>query len=501
MQTTQELYSLYKEKMRKIADVKHATAVLQWDQETYLPQKGATFRGQQISTLSQIAHSLFNDDVLGATIKELHTREDLTIEEKRNVQLTLEDYEKNKKYTSEFVRRLAEQTNKTYHTWIESRKQNSFSVFEKDLKLLVDLKKQEADLLGYKEHPYDSLLNEYEKGATVKLIDKTFADILPALEPIIHQILESPQPDNSFLTKYFPKQQQWDWSLYLLKKLQFDDSAGRQDLSEHPFSISFNTDDVRITTRIDENDFGNMTWSCIHEVGHALYEQGLPKEQYGLPLGEACSYSIHESQSRLWENHVGRSLHFWEHFYPQLQQKFENQLSSVNLLDFYKSINKVYPSLVRTEADEITYHLHVFIRYELEKKLIEGSLKTTDIKEFWNEQYQKILKVKVTDDKQGCLQDVHWSHGSFGYFPTYSLGSFYAAQFFAAAKVQIKNLDEHLKTGNMQPLLQWLRLNIHIKGRMHTSEKLCRTITGSGLDARHFIAHILDKYHTIYTLS
>jgi carboxypeptidase Taq len=501
MQATIELYEKYKAAMQKIADVKHAIAVLQWDQETYLPQKGASFRGQQISTLSQIAHNLFNDEELGKTLNELVSKKDLGTEEKRNVTLTLEDYEKNKKFTSEFVRKLAEQTNKTYHSWIDSRKQNSFSIFKNDLKALVDLKKQEADILGYKEHPYDALLNEYEKGATVKLIDKTFAEILPAIKPILDKIQESKQVDNSFLKQFFSKQQQWEWSIYLLNQLNYDSAAGRQDISEHPFSISFNSEDVRITTRIDENDFGNMTWSCIHEVGHALYEQGLPKHQYGLPLGEACSYSIHESQSRLWENHVGRSLQFWEHYYPALIKNFPEQFKNVSLIDFYKGINKVESSLIRTEADEITYHLHVYIRYELEKKLIEGSLKTNDIVEFWNDQYQQILNVRVPDDKHGCLQDVHWSHGSFGYFPTYSLGSFYAAQFYKTAKDEIENLDEQIKSGNLQPLLQWLRHNIHAKGRYHVSEELCKEITGSGLDARYFISHILEKYHTIYTLS
>jgi carboxypeptidase Taq len=501
MQTSPNLYEEYKASMQKIADVKHAIAVLQWDQETYLPAQGAHFRGQQISTLSEIAHNLFSDDELGKILKELSAKEGLNSEEKRNITLSLEDYEKNKKYSSEFVRKLAEQTNKTYHAWIESRKQNSFSFFENDLEKLIDLKKQEADILGYKEHPYDALLNEYEKGATVKLIDKTFADILPALKPILERIQESKQVDNSFLKQFFPKQQQWEWSIYLLKQLNFDNAAGRQDISEHPFSISFSPEDVRITTRIDENDFGNMTWSCIHEVGHALYEQGLLKDQYGLPLGEACSYSIHESQSRLWENHVGRGLIFWEQHYPVLKNKFPEQFKNISLTDFYKGINKVETSLIRTEADEITYHLHVFIRYELEKKLIEGSLKTNDIKEYWNDQYQQILKVTVPDDKRGCLQDVHWSHGSFGYFPTYSLGSFYAAQFYITAKEQLENLDEQIKSGNLQPLLQWLRHNIHIKGKFDTSEDLCKVITGSGLEARYFISHILEKYHTIYTLS
>jgi carboxypeptidase Taq len=286
----------------------------------------------------------------------------------------------------------------------------------------------------------------------------------------------------------------------LIKHLNFDFDAGRQDMSEHPFSVSFNRNDVRITTRIDENDFGNMTWSCIHETGHALYEQGLPEEQYGLPLGEACSYSIHESQSRLWENNVGRSKHFWQHHYPALQKHFPEQFQNISPEQFYDGINKVQPSLIRTEADELTYHFHVYIRYELEKKLLEGTLSTHDIPGYWNEHYKKFLDVEVPNNKKGCLQDVHWSHGSFGYFPTYSRGSFYAAQFYQTAKTDLRNLETEIQNGQTSSLLNWLRQNIHSKGRFFTSEELCQQVTGTGLDVRYFINYLLDKYDSIYTL-
>lgn len=487
--------------MRLIADVKNANAVLQWDQETYLPAKGASFRGQQISTLSGISHRLFSENELGDLLQELLGRGDLSSQQKRNVERTNEDYQKNKKYSSEFVRKLSEQVNKAFHSWIESRKQNSFAVFEKDLDALIQLKRQEADILGYEHHPYNALLDEFEKGATVKLLDKTFNGLLPTLQNLLDKIANKTQVDNSFLKQHFPKHQQWDWGMQLIKSLDFDFDAGRQDLSEHPFSTSFNRNDVRITTRIDDNDFRNMTWSCIHETGHALYEQGLPEEQYGLPLGEACSYSIHESQSRLWENNVGRGKKFWQYYYPVLQKHFPDQLKNVSLDDFFKGINKVQPSLVRTEADELSYHFHVYIRYELEKKLLDKSLSTNDIPAFWNENYKNLLGVNVPDDKKGCLQDVHWSHGSFGYFPTYSLGSFYAAQFYATAKQQIPNLEQEIENGNTSSLLNWLRQNIHQKGRFHTSEELCKEVTGSALEVNYLVDHLLHKYLSIYNLS
>lgn len=498
MATTQQLYETYATKMRRIADIRAASALMQWDQETYLPAGGAQFRGQQISTLSELAHRFFTEEELGDVLNELLLRHDLTPQQGRNVERTRDDYAKNKKYSSAFVVALSEQVNKTFHAWIEARKENRFGVYEKDLDELVALKKEETSILGYRNHPYDALLDEFEKGATVALLDNTFDGLLPQLSALFNKLMTAHQVDDSPLLQHFPKEEQWDWGMHLLHQLHFDFAHGRQDKSEHPFSTSFSPQDVRITTRIDENDFGNMTWSCIHEAGHALYEQGLPVDEYGLPLGEACSYSIHESQSRLWENNVGRSKGFWQHHYPSLQQRFPQQLGSVSLDGFYKAVNKVQPSLIRTEADEITYHFHVYIRYGLEKRLMEGSLSTADIPQFWNEQYKSLLGVDVPDDKRGCLQDVHWSHGSFGYFPTYSLGSFYAAQFFAAAEEELPNLKAGIANGQTLELLRWLRTAVHTKGRFHTSEDLCKEITGEGLNPAHFMRYATEKYEAIY---
>ncbi|HEX2533618.1 MAG TPA: carboxypeptidase M32 [Chitinophagaceae bacterium] len=493
-------YGQYQEKMRRIADIRNATALLQWDQETYLPPKGAAFRGQQISTLSELSHNLFTEEALGRLLQDLLAAGDLTPTERRNVELTWEDYEKQKKYSGAFVRALSDRTNKAFHSWIEARRANSFAGYAPDLGALIDLKKQEAELLGYEGHPYNALLNEFEKGATVALLDQTFGDLLPGLKDLLDRIARQPQVDDSLLFQHFPKDRQWEWGLFLLRELNFDFESGRQDLSEHPFSISFNPRDVRITTRVDEQDFSNMTWSCIHEVGHALYEQGLPEDQYGLPGGEACSYSIHESQSRLWENNVGRSRPFWNHYFSRLQAHFPEAFGEADAGAFYRAINKVQPSLIRTEADEITYHFHVFIRYSLEKKLLEGALDPADIPAFWNEQYRQWLGVTVPDDKRGSLQDVHWSHGSFGYFPTYSLGSFYAAQFFAAAGTALPGLENSIGAGKLQELLGWLRSGVHAKGRLQPSEELCRALTGGPLDVRFFVNYLLEKYGAIYNL-
>lgn len=499
-QSSGELYASYKTKMQQIADIRNAIAVLGWDQETYLPEKGAAFRGQQITTLSSMAHELFTEDKLGELLTTLHARQDMDIIATKNIALSLEDYEKNKKYPASFVAELSTTTNECYHAWIKARKANDYRIFEPVLAKMVALKKQEADILGYNGHPYNALLNEYEKGANTSMLDTIFADVKAALAPLLKHIESKPQVNKDFLHLHYDRHAQWAFGIEILKAMGYDMNAGRQDISEHPFTTSFNPQDVRVTTRIDEKDFGNMTWSCIHEGGHALYEQGLPVDGYGLPSGEAASLGIHESQSRLWENNVGRSLPFWQHHYTALQARFPDNLQKVSLDDFYKAINQVRPSLIRTEADELTYHFHVMIRYEIEKGLLDGTYSTKDLNEVWNKYYKEYLHVDVPDDNQGVLQDIHWSHGSFGYFPTYSLGSLYAAQFFIAAQKQIPGLIEQITKGDYKQLLTWLRDEIHHHGRYYTSNELCAKVTGEPLAFKYFLDYATEKYHHIYNV-
>jgi carboxypeptidase Taq len=498
--STTELYDEYKTKMQQLADVRNAIAVLGWDQETYLPENSATFRGQQITTLSSIAHEMFTAEPLALLLQELHSRGDLDTIAAKNIALSLEDYDKNKKYPASFVSEMSQTTNACYHAWIKARKSGTYADFEPVLAKMIALKKQETTILGYDGHCYNALLNEYEKGATTTMLDTIFTDVKIALTPLLRLIEQKPQVNKDFLHLHYDKNRQWEFGINLLKAMGYDMKAGRQDISEHPFTTSFNPQDVRVTTRIDENDFGNMTWSCIHEGGHALYEQGLDISAYGLPTGEAASLGIHESQSRLWENNAGRSLSFWQHHYGPLQQAFPENLGSVSLQDFYKAINQVRPSLIRTEADELTYHFHVMIRYEIEKGLLDGTYSTKDLREVWNKYYKDYLNVVVPNDVEGVLQDIHWSHGSFGYFPTYSLGSFYAAQFFAAAEKQVPELVVDITKGDYTRLLSWLREQIHHHGRFYTSNELCKKVTGNPLDFRYFLEYSTKKYGAIYTL-
>lgn len=497
---TKERYQAYVHLMQKIADLKYSAAVLQWDQETYMPAGSAEGRARQLATLTEMAHSIFVAENTEHLLEDLLQDKELAAREKANVALTLYDYQKEKKLSAQFVRELSEATSRGFQSWVNAKKHNDFSLFESDLDTIVTLKKTQASMMGYERHPYDAMLNEYERGCTTAFLDSVFEKIADPLRELIVKIAGKSQVDDSFLKQRFPKDEQYRFGMDLLTKLGFDFNKGRQDISEHPFTTSFGPSDVRITTRIDENDFNSMTWSCIHELGHAFYEQGLPDSEYGLPLGEYTSLSIHESQSRLWENNVGRSLGFWKHFYPILAAQFPEQFKNVTLQAFYAAINKVEPSLIRTEADELTYHFHVMIRYNLEKELMEGTIQTRDIPQFWRESYEKYLGVKVPGDQNGCLQDVHWSHGSFGYFPTYSLGSLYAAQFYSAAQDAVPALADAIRNGDTSGLLTWLRTEVHGKGREFTSDELCIQISGKSLDPGYFMNYAHQKYGSIYEI-
>lgn len=493
-------YETYKSTMQKIADVERAAAVLNWDKEVNNPKKGAAVRARQVATLSGIAHELFTDQAFGDLLAELNTQnEELGVEAARNITLSLKKYNKTKKLSREFVERKSKVTSATYDAWVKARAANDYSIYRDALKEIIDMKREEASLVGWDAHPYDALLDYYEPGYTAAQLDTLFADVRQQLVAFAAEIRNQPQVADDFLYKFFPKKQQWDFGLYALENMGYDFEAGQQDISTHPFTTSFGPTDVRVTTRIDEHNFANMTWSCIHEGGHALYEQGLRMDEYGLPLGEAISLGIHESQSRLWENNVGRSLAYWTAHYAKLQETFPANLNAVGLETFYKGINKIEPNLIRTEADEIHYHFHVLIRYELEKALLEGSIEVDQLDQTWNEKYKAYLGIDVPDANQGILQDIHWAFGLIGYFPTYSLGSFYAAQFYHQATKDVPGLKEQIEQGDNTKLLQWLRANIHVHGRQYSADELCQRITGESLNFKYFMDYVKEKYGKIYS--
>lgn len=494
-----KLYEQYVNEMQKIADVGFSMALLQWDKEVMMPTNGAKFRSRQLATLSGIKHELSTSDTLGELLEQLHDqKENLNPIEAKNIVLSRENFLKSKKYSTEFVKLRSKTVSEAYHAWIAAREKNDYALFKGALQQIVELSREETELLGYEEHPYDALMNHYEKGATVKVLDVLFADVKAQLVDFVHKINTGRNVDNSFLKKFYDKDKQWNFGMEVLKEIGYDFDAGRQDISTHPFTINFNPNDVRVTTRIDENDFSNMTWGTIHEAGHALYEQGLKSEQYGLPCGKYNTLGIHESQSRLWENNVGRGLAFWKPRYHKLKTLFPDNLSNVSITDFYRGINKVEPTLIRTESDELHYHFHVLVRYEIEKELIEGSIEVEGLNEVWNQKYKDYFGIDVPDDKNGILQDIHWSHGSMGYFPTYSLGSFYAAQFYRQAEIDIPNLTTEIETGNTASLLAWLRDKVHQHGRFYSAEELCTRITGEPLNFKYFMEYAEKKYGDIY---
>ena len=495
-----ENYQDYKKYSVKIYDIYMAMSVLNWDQETKMPKNGSKFRAQQLSTLAKISYELSTDKKYGELLNKLNNDNSLSFDQKRNVYMSRKEYLKNNKYSSEFIVKQSNMISKAFNDWRIAKDKNDFKLFKNSLKEIVDLRKEECEIIGYKVHPYDALLDKYEPNLTTSDVDTIFNDVKNKLVPFIKRISENNNVDDSFFYQFFEKEKQWDFGIKLLKQMGYNFDAGRQDISAHPFSSHFSPEDARVTTRIDENNLSEMIWSCIHEGGHALYEQGILSENYGTPLGNTVSLGIHESQSRLWENHVGRSLEYWKHNYPVLKSLFPDKLKNVDYNKFYEAANNVKPSLIRTNADELTYHLHVLIRYEIEKGLIEGSIMVNDLPSIWNEKYYNYLGIKVPNDSKGVLQDIHWSHGSFGYFPTYTIGSFYAAQFFHQASKEITDINKKILMGDTSKLLNWLRNNIHKHGERYDAKDLCKKITGKELDFNYFMKYVTEKYSDIYKL-
>ncbi|MFT5833276.1 MAG: carboxypeptidase Taq [Cognaticolwellia sp.] len=491
-------YESYKNRMRKIADINGAISVMAWDKEVNLPKNGAAARSQQMATLSGMAHELFTAAEFGKELEGLMASDELTTAEYKNVTLTLKDYNRSTKLPTEYVIRRSEAVSEAYHAWMKAREANDFGIYKDALKKIIAIAREAAELFGYEDHPYDALLDMYEPNAKTADLTILFKDVREQLVNFVKVLKEKPQVENSFLSKFYEKDKQWDFGLGLLKNMGYDFDAGRQDISTHPFTITFAPTDVRVTTRVDENDLSNMIWSCIHEGGHGLYEQGLKWENYGLPIGEACSLGIHESQARMWENNVGRSHAYWQAHYSGLQQVFPNNLSHISLKDFYNGMNQIAPNAIRTEADELHYHFHVLIRFEIEKELMAGTLEVDDLSKVWNQKYAEYMGIEIKNDNEGILQDIHWSHGSIGYFPTYSLGSFYAAQFFAKAQDEIPNLVNEISEGDSSNLLAWLRQNIHQHGRYFTPEELCIKITGEKLNFKYFMDYAKQKFGSIY---
>ena len=499
-----ENISKLREKLQELYHINSALAVLHWDQEVFMPSKGAALRAATISNLAGILHEKFISKDFAALLKKAKAKLDdgnLDDEESAIVRELWREYERQKKLPVAFVKEMAQICSEGHNVWIKAREKADFKIFLPYLKKIVALKRKEAKLVGYKKSPYDALLDTYEPYSTSEEISMIFEELKNFLVPFLKKIEKSKAKISpKILSGNFPIEQQKQFNEEVAKKIGFDFEAGRLDTSVHPFSTGFHPNDVRITTRFRKDDLFSSLFSTIHETGHALYEQGLVTKKFGTPLGESISHGIHESQSRMWENTVARSNNFWKYFYPKLQKKFPKPFARIKFEDFYCAINFVEPSLIRVEADEVTYSLHIILRFEIEKELIEGSIEVEDLPKIWNAKMKEYLGVKVPSDANGVLQDVHWSGGGIGYFPSYTLGNLYAAQFYNTAKKDIINLEKEIAAGEFGHLRQWLRKKIHIHGKMYSADGLVREVTGEPLTSQYFIDYLKEKYGEIYKI-
>lgn len=498
----QEKLEQLKSILAEVEDLQKSAALLEWDQQCYMPEGGSAPRSYQLSTLQSVAHQKFTSDTVGELLEALEqAAQDLAPDsnEARLIQVTRRQYDKLTRVPSPWVAEFFETIGRAYKIWEQARTEDDFARFEPSLKKIVELRRQYASYFQPYEHVYDPLLDDFEPGMKTREIQAVFDALRPLQVELVKAISERPQVDNSFLFQAFDSQKQWDFGVKVISDFGYDWQHGRLDKAAHPFTINFGRDDVRITTRVDPNFFNPAFFATLHECGHALYEQGSAPELERTPLAGGASMAIHESQSRMWENLVGRSLPFWVHYYPQLQQAFP-QLNAVDLQTFYRGINRVEPSLIRVEADEATYNLHIMLRLEIEIGLMEGSVEVKDLPEIWNSRVQEYLGVKPTNNSSGVLQDVHWSNGYFGYFPTYALGNVVAAQFWQKINQDIPDLQNQIESGQFAELLGWVRTHIHQHGKKFEPQELVQRITGSKIDSRPYIDYLQEKYSQVYQL-
>ncbi len=492
---------------KKLIELKHLSSVsslLSWDQEVNVPPRGHEARAEVTAYISGLWHRKFVSPEFEDALMKAKLAMDcngLNGDEACIVRETLRDFTKSKKLPNEFVEELSLTCAQAYDHWVQARKNSDFGLFAPDLKKIVELKRKEAGLVGFTASPYDVLLDDYEPGLTSSRAWGILENIKVFLTFLLLRIASSKiKIDRSFLKGSWLIEKQRSFTKMVLPKLGFDFKAGHMGVSPHPFCDSLHPTDTRITVRYSETDFiEKCLMSAIHEAGHGMYEQGLPVEYFGTPRGESSSLGIHESQSWLWENMVGRSKLFWQYFYPELKIYFSDNLIGVSLEDFYKAINYVEPSPIRTDADEVTHNLHVIFRFEIGRDLIEGRIEVDDLPRIWNQKVAEYLGIEIDKDANGVLQDVHWAGGSFGYFPTYTLGNLYAAQFYNTA---VENLPERLTPEDFfRHLLGWLRTNIHSLGKLYEPSDLVKRVTGEELNSRYFIDYITKKYSEIYQLT
>lgn len=493
-----------KTRLIEINDLESAGSVLSWDQETYMPPGGAAARARQLGTLSRLAHEKLIAPAIGKLLEELRPyAESLPYDsdEASLIRLTRREYERAVKVPPEFVAQLSSHNATSYDVWTRARPANDFAAAQPYLEKTLDLSRQLANFFPGYAHIADPLIDFADYGMKAATVRTIFAELRAQLVPIVQAITAQPPADDSCLRQHFPEDQQWAFGLEVIKRFGYDFHRGRQDKTHHPFTTKFSLGDVRITTRVKEDNLGEALFGTLHEAGHAMYEQGINRDFEGTPLANGTSAGVHESQSRLWENLVGRSRVFWRFFYPQLQAIFPSQLGAVPLETFYRAINKVERSLIRTDADEVTYNLHVMIRFDLELALLEGRLSIRDLPAAWRERYRTDLGIVPPDDRDGVLQDVHWYAGIIGgVFQGYTLGNIMNAQFYEAALRVHPEIPAEIARGEFTTLHGWLKANIYQHGSKYTASELMERAAGQPLSIEPYIRYLRAKYEKLYRL-
>ncbi len=488
--------------MNTVVDLGAAASVLGWDQETFMPDGAVEARAEQLATLSGLQHHHMVNDEAQAAVEAVRVDLASLPERKRRVaEMFIRDHERDLKLPESFVLDMARTASLAQDAWKRAKAKSDFTVFQPLLEKIVDLKRQESSILGGGEHPYDAMLDTYEPGLTTAQLTPVFDRLQKGTKEILDQITPAQSAvDDLVLYRSYPKDRQLSVAKTIISHLGFSGTTGRVDLSEHPFCTHFAHTDVRLTTRIRETDLRSCLFGLIHEAGHGMYEQGVSAELARTPSAQGASMGIHESQSLFWENVVARSEEFWSWAFPILRDAFPDQLKDQSVQSFYRAINKMQPSLNRVESDELTYNLHIILRFELERDLMAGTISVAEIPEIWNQKMHDLLGVMPSNDAEGCLQDVHWSFGGIGYFPSYALGKLYAAMEWNVMQQEIPDVRDRIANGDFTPVLSWLRLKIHDYGRTETPNEIIQRIAGRPLTETDFLSYVSTKAHHVYGL-
>jgi len=493
-------YEEFEKEVNILVNLNQAASFLNWDEEVMMPENGVEPRSKQKSSLSKVRHDRLTSDRLGELIDSVD-EDSLDENQVANLREIKRDREKMLDVPGELIQKISQKESECVDVWKKAKENEDFEMFAEELRELVELKREYAAALNEDEEPYKVLYQDYEPYLSFERMKSILKELKDGLNPLIDEIKDS---DADLTTDAFEgdfeREKEMDVNREIVEEMGFPEEKGRLDVSAHPFTLG-NSFDSRITTRIIEGDLTGSIMPTIHEGGHALYNLGVPEEFYGTPRGQPRELSIHESQSRLWENHIGRSKEFWKHALPKLKDKFPEEFSEISVEDCYKSVNQVYDdNLIRVEADELTYHMHIIIRFEIGRKLINGEIEVENLPEVWDEKMDEYLGITPETDAEGVMQDIHWAWGSFGYFPTYTLGSVIAEQLYNTLEEEIETPANKIENGEFEPILEWLRENIHEKGRLLKTEKLVEEATGEKPTAKPFLNYIEDKYSDLYNL-